>query len=105
MDLDVPIKISNKLDDKKFGLAYYYNGRITIYLNKKHFLESSDYMINDVLPHEYAHAVMFAMDDFSDESGGHSKKWQNICIKLGGKTCKRYVNRMDIIIGKTNIFE
>ena len=105
MDLDVPVKISNKMDNKKFGLAYYYNGSITIYLNKKHFYESENYMINDVLAHEYAHALMFAIGDFSDQNGGHSKKWQNICKNLGGLRCNRYVSHRDIIIGKTEIFE
>lgn len=101
---NIPIVVSDKLSNKHFGLATYNNGKIAIYLNKKHFLESKEYMIDDVLPHEYAHALMFIFGDFSDKYSGHSKKWQNICKKLNGLRCQRFVNHKDIIIGKTNIF-
>lgn len=100
----IPIIISDKLDNKHFGLATYNSGKIAIYLNKNHFLESKNYMIDDVLPHEYAHALMFIFNDFSKENAGHSQKWQNICRKLNGLRCNRFVNHKDIIIGKTNIF-
>ncbi len=61
-------------------------------------------MIDSVLPHEYAHAIMFILGDFSRQNGGHSKKWQEICISLEGKKCDRFVNHNDIIIEKTNPF-
>lgn len=100
-----PIKISDKMPDKLFGAATFtQNRQIIIYLNKKHFYESSDYMINDVLPHEYAHALMFVSGDFSKEKGGHTLKWQTICKKLNGLRCNRFVEHDDIIIGKTNLF-
>lgn len=104
INVDVPIIISDRLSNKHFGLASFNNGKIVIYLNKNHFLESENYMINDVLPHEYAHALMFIFGDFSNENGGHSKKWQNICKNLNGLRCERFVNTEDIIIGKTNFF-
>ncbi len=101
-----PIIISDKLPSKLFGAAVYTkDAQIKIFLNKKRFKESSNYMIDDVLPHEYAHALMFYTNNFSDENGGHSKKWQNICKALEGIRCDRFVNHNDVIIGKTAIFD
>lgn len=101
----VPIEVSNNMPSKLFGAATYSNnGQIKIFLNKKRFKESSKYMIEDVLPHEYAHAVMFLIGNFTDEAGGHSKKWQNICKALEGINCNRFVDHNDVIIGKTNFF-
>ncbi len=101
-----PITITDKLDASKFGMAVYsQNGQINLYLNKNRFKENENYMINDVMPHEYAHAIMFAIGDFSDENKGHSKKWQTICKKLNGLRCDRFVNHQDILIEKTNIFK
>ncbi len=105
IDVDIPVIISDKMKNKHFGLATYSNKKIAIYLNKKHFFESESYMIDDVLSHEYAHALMFVFNDFSNQNGGHTKRWQEICKKLNGLRCNRYVDHKDIIIGKTNIFE
>ena len=102
-DLDVPLIVSEKLPSSLFGAAVFtQDEKIIIYLNKKRFKESSDYMIHHVIPHEYAHAVMFYLKDFSKEQSGHSKKWQNICKKLNGIKCDRFVDNHDIIIGKTS---
>ncbi len=57
-------------------------------------------MINQVIPHEYAHAVMFHLNDFSKKQGGHTKKWQEICKNLNGIKCEQFVNHQDIIVGK-----
>ena len=101
-----PIIISDEMPSSRFGMAVFSkDSKITIYLNKKRFKENEDYMINDVMPHEYAHAIMFQMRDFSDENSGHSKKWQNICKKLNGLRCNRFVNHQDILIEKTNLFK
>jgi len=101
----VPIIISNKMGNSLYGLATLdKDGKIKIYLNKKMFQESKDYMINNVLAHEYAHAMMFIFGDISREKKGHSLKWINICKKIGGVKCEQYVNSNDIIIGKRNIF-
>ncbi|AXX91872.1 hypothetical protein CPU12_06060 [Malaciobacter molluscorum LMG 25693] len=100
-----PIIISDKLKNNEFGRTIYSKNKdIIIYLNKNRFKENSDYMINSVLPHEYAHAVMFYLQDFSNENGSHTKKWQKICENLEGKGCNRFVNNNDIIIEKTNLF-
>ena len=99
--VDIPVKIVNKIPDNLFGLATYSkNGQITILLNKNRFKENENYMIDYVLPHEYAHAMMFYFGDFSTKNGGHTKKWQQICLNLGGKKCDRYVEQNDILLEK-----
>ena len=96
INVNIPIVIDDNIHSSLYGYATYKNG-IKIHLNKKRFEETKDYMINDVLPHEYAHAMMFVFGDLTDENGGHTKKWQKICIALDGIKCKRYVNRQDIL--------
>jgi len=101
-----PIIIKDNIDASKFGMTIYSTDRqIKIYLNKNRFKENEEYMIEDVIPHEYAHAIMFALGDFSDENKGHPKKWQSICKKLNGLRCDRFVNHQDILIEKINIFK
>jgi predicted SprT family Zn-dependent metalloprotease len=85
--------------------VYSSNKQIKIYLNKNRFKENEEYMIDDVMPHEYAHAIMFELGNFSDENKGHPKKWQTICKKLNGLRCDRFVNHQDILIEKLNIFK
>ena len=101
VNVNFPIKISNELPSNLYGMATINeNKQIIIYLNKKRFKESEDYMYG-VLTHEYAHAMMFYFGDFTKVNSGHSKKWQQICYNLGGTTCERFVNRNDILFGKT----
>ena len=83
-----------------FGLASYDNGNIKIYLNKNRFQENSEYMKDYVLPHEYAHALMFTFNKFPKQHGGHTKLWQQICLSLDGKKCDRFVDHEDILMGK-----
>ena len=98
--IDIPIIISSKLPNKLFGLASYENGNIKIYLNRNRFQESSEYMVDYVLPHEYAHALMFALNQFPKQNGGHTKLWQQICLSLDGKKCDKFVKHNDIVMGK-----
>ncbi|MGB6327928.1 MAG: SprT-like domain-containing protein [Halarcobacter sp.] len=101
----IPVLVSNKMPSSLYGAATFSKeNEIKIYLNKKRFKESSDYMLDNVLPHEYAHALMFAINDFTKQNAGHSLKWQKICIALNGLKCDRFVKEDDIIIGKTNFF-
>ncbi|MCK5111252.1 MAG: SprT-like domain-containing protein [Arcobacteraceae bacterium] len=100
LSVNIPIKISSKIKDNLFGLAVYDNGNIKIILNKNRFQESEEYMIDYVLPHEYAHALMFVLKDFPNTNGGHTKKWQQICLNLEGKKCDRFVKHNDIVMGK-----
>lgn len=100
-----PIIISDEMNKNHYGMAVYSkNDEIKIYLNKKRFKENSKYMIEDVIPHEYAHAITFAIGHFSNKQKGHDKVWQEICKKLDGKRCERFVNHDDILIEKTNLF-
>ena len=102
LHVDFPIIISNNLNSNLFGLASYgENEDIKIVLNKKRFKESLDYMINDVLPHEYAHAMIFKLKIYSNEDKGHSKAWIKMCKILEGLKCERFVNNADIVFGKT----
>jgi SprT protein len=100
LDIAFNIIIEDQLPNNLYGLASYKKGIIKIYLNKKRFQENKEYMISYVLPHEYAHALMFYFGDFSKENAGHTKKWQNICYKIGGIKCDRFVDHNDILIEK-----
>ena len=96
----MPIVITNKIPDNLFGLTTYKKGIIKILLNKNRFQENENYMINYVLPHEYAHALMFYMGNFTNKNGGHTKKWQQICKNIGGLKCERFVGEKDILMEK-----
>jgi SprT protein len=100
INVDIPIIVSDKIGGNTFGLALHNRGQIAIVLNKKRFQESVDYMIDYVLPHEYAHAMMFIFGNFTKQNGGHTKKWQDICLALEGKKCDRYVKHNDIVFDK-----
>ncbi len=100
----IPILISNKMPSRLFGAATTNGKKTIVYLNKKRFQESVDYMIDNVLPHEYAHAIMFKLGFLTNKNGGHTIKWQQICINLGGVKCDRFVNHEDILIGKLPSF-
>ena len=126
--LNVPIIIKKEIRGNLFGIATYNtkksninidkydsiykigsydpkNSDIKIYLNKNHFKESLDYMIDEVLPHEYAHALMFKLNEFTNYLGGHTQKWRDICIFLSNNRCEGYANTQDIVIDKTNFFK
>ena len=97
LKVNIPILIDDSIQDNLYGYATYKNNDIKIVLNKKRFQETKDYMIKYVLPHEYAHAMMFIFGDTTHENGGHTKKWQDICIALNGIKCNRFVQSDDII--------
>jgi len=105
IDIDIPIIVTDKMNSKLFGMATFdtSTNKIKIYLNKKRFKESLRYMLDDVLPHEYAHALMFSFKYFSNENSGHTKKWQKACINLNGIKCNRFVDHNDIVINKTKL--
>jgi len=95
-----PLIITDKIPGRLYGLTSYKNGQITIYLNKKAMQESLSYILSDVIAHEYAHALLFALHKNSNENNGHSILWQQTCQKLGGKDCRQYVNQHEIIMSK-----
>ena len=106
INFNIPLRISEKMDSRLFGATVYDSKtkKIEVYLNKKRFKENIDYMIDDVMPHEYAHALMFRLGEFSNENSGHTLRWQKVCLELEGKRCDRFVNHNDILIDKTKMF-
>ena len=96
----VPLIVSDEFKGRLYGLTSYRNGEIKIYLNKKVMQESMDYMVESVIAHEYAHAIMFKLGHLHTKDKGHSKEWQQVCVKLGGKDCQQYVNQQEIIMSK-----
>ncbi|EQB40575.1 hypothetical protein M947_01870 [Sulfurimonas hongkongensis] len=95
----VPLIVTDRFKGRLYGLTAYKNGEIKIYLNKKVMQESMDYMVDSVIAHEYAHALMFKLKNFT-KGDGHSKEWQKACLKLGGTKCEQYVNSHDVVMGK-----
>ena len=96
----VPVIVTDKFKGKLYGLTSYRNGKIKIYLNKKVMQESMDYMVDSVIAHEYAHALMFKLGYLHTKDEGHSQKWKETCINLGGIDCQQYVDRDEIIMSK-----
>ena len=95
-----PLIITDEIPGRLYGLTSYKDGTIKIYLNKKVMQESFDYVINSVIAHEYAHALIFQLAHNTNEKAGHSKEWQRSCELLGGKDCRQYVNQHEIIMSK-----
>lgn len=62
--------------------------------------ESMDYMVESVIAHEYAHALLFKLNRYHSKDDGHSQEWQSTCVKLGGVDCQQYVDRDEIIMSK-----
>ncbi len=96
----VPLIVTDKFKGRLYGLTSYDNGVIKIYLNKKVMRESMDYMVDSVIAHEYAHALMFKLGYIHSKNDGHSLKWKQACVNLGGVNCGQYVNSRDVVIGK-----
>jgi len=99
---DIPLVISDEFHSNLYGLTSYKDARIAVYLNKKRFRESVDYMIDEVIPHEYAHAMVFMLGAKISQDG-HTKLWQKVCLELGGKQCERYVNGEEIVRQKMGL--
>ena len=96
----VPLIITDKFKGRLYGLTSYKNGEIKIYLNKKVMKESMKYILDNVIAHEYAHALMFKHGYMSSKKAGHSKIWQQTCKNLGGLNCEQYVNKNDVVMEK-----
>lgn len=96
-----PLIVSDKIPGKIYGLTSQNEaGKVVIYLNKKIMQESFDYIISDVIAHEYAHALLFANGYYAKGGKGHSDIWKQTCVKLGGANCGQYVDVEDVIRGK-----
>ena len=97
----IPLIVSDEFHSNLYGLTSYKDGEIRIYLNKKRFKESEDYMIEEVIPHEYAHAMVFLLGKKTSKDG-HTNLWQKICLELEGKQCVQYVDNEAIVREKMN---
>ncbi len=96
-----PIVITEKIPGRIYGFATFNKkGHVVIYLNKRVFKESFDYILDDVLAHEYAHALLLSRGYINDAEGGHTPLWQRTCKALGGLHCERYVDRDDVVSRK-----
>ena len=100
INLNVPLIVTDQFQGRLYGLTSYENGEIKIYLNKNVMQESMDYMVESVIAHEYAHALMFKLGHIRSKNEGHSEKWQETCVNLGGVDCQQYVNQKEIILSK-----
>ncbi len=96
-----PLIVTDKIPSKLYGLTSLdEKGEIKIFLNKKVMKESLPYILESVIAHEYAHALLFELNKFAPNHEGHSRLWQQTCIKLGGEKCAQYVDINDVVIGK-----
>jgi len=48
----------------------------------------------------YIGRKFFKLNRNTNEKAGHSQEWQAVCVKLGGKDCRQYVNKHEIIMSK-----
>jgi len=97
----VPLIITDKIPGKVYGVTSLGDdGSIKIYLNKKVMRESMEYIIDNVIAHEYAHALLFKNMSYQNGEEGHSALWQKTCVKLGGANCQKYVDSHDVIMQK-----
>ncbi|MGB6019324.1 MAG: SprT-like domain-containing protein [Sulfurimonadaceae bacterium] len=97
--VEFPLIITDKFKGRLYGLTTYTDGQIKIYLNKKVMRESIDYMVESVIAHEYAHALLFNQGHV-DAGDGHSVLWQETCRNLGGKNCRQYVDSQEVVMRK-----
>lgn len=98
---EFPLVVSDKIPSKLYGVTTMdQSGKIVIYLNKKVMQESFSYIVESVVAHEYAHALIFHLGLYDPRGDGHSKEWQEVCQKLGARDCRRYVDSERVILGK-----
>lgn len=117
--LDVPIVITNELDKNVYGITVCaQDGTIKIFLNETVMQNNINYVVNTVLPHEYAHALMFNQkllaknkdgyalrveeNKFSNKhkNDGHNHTWKKTCKKLGGDKCQSFATYKDTQMSK-----
>ncbi len=110
----VPLIVTDKLGDNLYGLTTYKNGEVKIYLNKNVMHKSMDYMLDNIIAHEYAHAILFKRESRDNRGAakhyreksphskecGHSKEWKDTCVKLGGDSCQQYVHQEEVSMFK-----
>jgi predicted SprT family Zn-dependent metalloprotease len=78
------------------GTGWGLNARYTVRFNRDMLTrEAFDHVLNNTVPHEYAHIVCF-MD--KTLGSNHDSGWANVCVKLGG-TSKR-THSEAVVFGK-----
>ena len=96
----IPLIVTDKFKSRLFGAAVYKEGSVKIYLNKNVMQESMKYMLDSVIAHEYAHALMLKNRMNTSTNDGHSVEWREICTNLGGLNCEKYVDINEVVMGK-----
>ena len=97
VDIYVDLEVSDKLPSRVYGATFEKNKKLHILLNKSVIKESLDLILDDVIAHEYAHAYLLYKGYDQEKDEGHSNRWQNVCKRLGGTTCIRYVDKEDVV--------
>lgn len=59
-----------------------------IKLNKVYLLEQTENMIEDTIPHEFAHLICHKV--FPKAKTNHGPEWKKVCLMLFGKTLDTY---------------
>lgn len=86
---DLPLFIE-PINKQIWGAMLYSGGRPKkIVINRDFYLENPDYVINSVMPHEWAHVVARLI--YKKDIKGHGKEWLSICKSLSNGQCARYV--------------
>ena len=98
----IPLIVSDEFHSRLYGVTTLTERKIKIFLNKKRFKESENYMIEEVIPHEYAHAMVMLLGKIRTQDG-HTSTWKQICLELDGKFCERYVDNEEIIRQKMGL--
>ena len=109
LSLDIPIIVMDNKNlifknSRAWGITEYKNGNIKIYIKKNILKESEKYVLNTVLPHEFAHAIMFKNNHFYEGKEGHNSKWKEICETISNDTCSMYVDREKVVKQKIDAF-
>lgn len=77
-NLPVP-KLKTFIHSIAAGAAEKFNDKYTIYINKELYENGMSFILDEILPHEVAHIILFKKNQ-----ANHNKEWQNLCKALGG---------------------
>jgi SprT protein len=90
--LNIPIKLIDDVPQRIWGMMVYTEqGPQKIVVNRVQLKESPNYIIENVLPHEWAHAIERILHGTKDREG-HGEAWLKICNQLSKNRCQRYVH-------------
>ena len=95
------VQVRFDLKGRCAGQAYMKRGALGVRFNRDMLTrEAFDHVLNETVPHEYAHIVCFV-----DPRRGrnHDHGWANVCRELGGTGARRH--REEVVFGKGKTFE